>query len=77
MGGPLIVVPVPALQHWGGCTDEGVIIGDGDQPDDHDGACQVEDRSPRCPRPWRSSWVKLVVAVVATPLISAALTFTL
>ncbi|MER5866642.1 Imm21 family immunity protein [Kitasatospora sp. NPDC002040] len=42
MGGPLIVVPVSALQYWGGCTEEGMIIGDSDQPDDYDKACQVE-----------------------------------
>ncbi|MFE7525444.1 Imm21 family immunity protein [Kitasatospora sp. NPDC057542] len=42
MGGPLVVVPVSALQHWGGCTEDGVIIGDGDQPDDYDRACGIE-----------------------------------
>ncbi|GHF77646.1 hypothetical protein GCM10018790_64710 [Kitasatospora xanthocidica] len=43
MGGPLIVVPVSALHHWGGCTEDGMIIGDGDQPDDYDRACEVQD----------------------------------
>ncbi|WP_045697992.1 Imm21 family immunity protein [Streptomyces rubellomurinus] len=43
MGGPLIVVPVSALQHWGGCTEDGMIISDGDQPDDYDRACEVEE----------------------------------
>ncbi len=42
MGGPLIVVPVSALQYWGGCTEDGMIIGDGDQSDDYDRACEVE-----------------------------------
>jgi hypothetical protein len=42
MGGPLIVVPVSALQYWGGCTEGGMIIGDSDQPDDYDRACEVE-----------------------------------
>ncbi|MFI9163057.1 Imm21 family immunity protein [Kitasatospora aureofaciens] len=43
MGGPLIVVPVSALQHWGGCTEDGMVIGDSGQPDDYDRACEVED----------------------------------
>ncbi|GLW75360.1 hypothetical protein Kpho02_76570 [Kitasatospora phosalacinea] len=42
MGGPLIVVPVSALLCWGGCTEDGMIISDGDQPDDYDRACEVE-----------------------------------
>ncbi|ARF83053.1 hypothetical protein B6264_24880 [Kitasatospora aureofaciens] len=42
MGGPLIVVPVSALQYWGGCTEDGMIIGESDQPDDYDRACGVE-----------------------------------
>ncbi|MFD4904203.1 Imm21 family immunity protein [Kitasatospora purpeofusca] len=42
MGGPLIVVPVSALQYWGGCTEDGMIIGDNDQSDDYDRACGVE-----------------------------------
>ncbi|MFJ9417241.1 Imm21 family immunity protein [Streptomyces sp. NPDC101227] len=43
MGGPLIVLPVSALQDWGGCTEEGLIIGDSDDVDDYDRACAVED----------------------------------
>ncbi|MFD5610578.1 Imm21 family immunity protein [Kitasatospora sp. NPDC127060] len=43
MGGPLIVVPVSALHQWNGCTENGMIVGDGDQPDDYDRACAVED----------------------------------
>ncbi len=43
MGGPLIVVPVSALQYWSGCTEDGMIMGDSDQPDDYDRACEVED----------------------------------
>ncbi|WP_052412099.1 Imm21 family immunity protein [Streptomyces mutabilis] len=42
MGGPLIVVPVSALDHWGGCTEDGVIVGGTDVPDDYDRACDVE-----------------------------------
>ncbi|MER7581844.1 Imm21 family immunity protein [Kitasatospora sp. NPDC097691] len=43
MGGPLIAVPVSALAQWGGCTESGMIIGDGEAPDDYDRACEVED----------------------------------
>ncbi|MFI5527875.1 Imm21 family immunity protein [Kitasatospora sp. NPDC051853] len=43
MGGPLIVVPVSALEQWDGCTETGMIVGDGDQPDDYDRACAVGD----------------------------------
>lgn len=43
MGGPLVVVPVSALHRWGGCTEDGVIVGGTDQPDDYDRACEVED----------------------------------
>lgn len=42
MGGPLIAVPVSALHQWGGCTEDGMIVGDTDQPDDYDRACAVE-----------------------------------
>ncbi|MFD0328281.1 Imm21 family immunity protein [Streptacidiphilus monticola] len=42
MGGPLIVVPVSALPYWGGCTEDGMITGDGDQPDHYDRACDVD-----------------------------------
>ncbi|MEU6973771.1 Imm21 family immunity protein [Kitasatospora aureofaciens] len=43
MGGPLIVVPVSALHQWGGCTQDGVMLGDTDQEDDYDQACAVGD----------------------------------
>jgi len=43
MGGPLIVVPVSALADWRGCTESGVIAGDGTAPDDYDRACAVDD----------------------------------
>ncbi|MFF7205500.1 Imm21 family immunity protein [Streptomyces sp. NPDC008141] len=43
MGGPLIVVPVSALQDWGGCTEAGMVIGDTDESDDYDRACAVDD----------------------------------
>jgi hypothetical protein len=42
MGGPLIVVPVSVLHQWSGCTEDGIIVGDTDQPDDYDRACAVE-----------------------------------
>jgi hypothetical protein len=42
MGGPLIVIPVSALDQWGGCTEDGVIVGGTDVPDDYDRACDVE-----------------------------------
>ncbi|MFG3227359.1 Imm21 family immunity protein [Kitasatospora sp. NPDC048194] len=42
MGGPLIAVPVSALAHWHGCTESGMVIGDGDDLDDYDRACEVE-----------------------------------
>jgi hypothetical protein len=42
MGGPLIVVPVSALGRWGGCTQEGVIVGNGEITDDYDRACDLE-----------------------------------
>ncbi|MEV5950979.1 Imm21 family immunity protein [Streptomyces sp. NPDC051993] len=42
MGGPLIAVPVSALARWFGCTESGMVIGDGDVRDDYDRACEVE-----------------------------------
>ncbi|MQT02845.1 hypothetical protein FF041_22440 [Streptomyces jumonjinensis] len=42
MGGPLIVIPVSALNQWGGCTKDGVIVGGTEVPDDYDRACDVE-----------------------------------
>ncbi|MER5753679.1 Imm21 family immunity protein [Streptomyces sp. NPDC002088] len=42
MGGPLIIIPVSALDQWGGCTEDGVIVGGTDVPDDYDRACDVE-----------------------------------
>ncbi|WP_150242300.1 Imm21 family immunity protein [Nocardiopsis quinghaiensis] len=41
-GGPLLLVPSSALAAWGGCTDEGMIFGDPDTPDDYDRACAVD-----------------------------------
>ncbi|MGW1539197.1 Imm21 family immunity protein [Streptomyces sp. NPDC002309] len=43
MGGPLIVVPVSVLHQWSGCTEDGIIVGGTDQPDDYDRACAVEE----------------------------------
>ncbi|MBK6014572.1 Imm21 family immunity protein [Streptomyces sp. MBT53] len=43
MGGPLIAVPVSALADWHGCTESGVMVGDGTAPDDYDRACAVDD----------------------------------
>ncbi|REH55832.1 immunity protein 21 of polymorphic toxin system [Kutzneria buriramensis] len=45
MGGPLIVIPVSAVAAWHGCTETGVIAGDGTAPDDYDRVCEVEDRA--------------------------------
>ncbi|MEU4029111.1 immunity 21 family protein [Streptomyces anulatus] len=42
MGGPLIVVPVSALEAWRGCTETGVMVGDATAPDDYDRACAVD-----------------------------------
>ncbi|MEV6357269.1 Imm21 family immunity protein [Streptomyces hydrogenans] len=43
MGGPLIAVPVSVLYGWRGCTESGMVIGDGDVTDDYDRACEVDD----------------------------------
>lgn len=43
MGGPLAVVPVTALREWGGCTEEGIVVWDGEAPDDYDRACGVDE----------------------------------
>ncbi|WP_237551766.1 MULTISPECIES: Imm21 family immunity protein [unclassified Streptomyces] len=43
MGGPLIVVPESSVCAWGGCTEEGSILGDADGRDDYDRACEVKD----------------------------------
>lgn len=43
MGGPLIVIPVSALDAWRGCTGSGMVVGDGVDPDDYDRACAVDD----------------------------------
>lgn len=43
MGGPLVAVPVSALADWHGCTESGVMAGDGTAPDDYDRACAVDD----------------------------------
>ncbi|MFI8422903.1 Imm21 family immunity protein [Streptomyces sp. NPDC085479] len=42
MGGPLVVVPVSGVREWSGCTDDGVLVGGGEVPDDYDRACAVE-----------------------------------
>ncbi|MEV7559564.1 Imm21 family immunity protein [Streptomyces sp. NPDC089795] len=43
MGGPLIVVPESSAHAWGGCTEDGSVLGDADGRDDYDRACEVED----------------------------------
>jgi hypothetical protein len=43
MGGPLIAIPVSALAAWHGCTQDGLVAGDGTAPDDYDRACELED----------------------------------
>lgn len=42
MGGPLIVIPVSAVDGWRGCTQEGMVLSTGGTPDDYDRACAVE-----------------------------------
>ncbi|MEV8395185.1 MULTISPECIES: Imm21 family immunity protein [unclassified Streptomyces] len=42
MGGPLIVIPASAVDQWGGCTENGIIVGGTEVPDDYDRACDVE-----------------------------------
>ncbi|MEU7042458.1 Imm21 family immunity protein [Streptomyces varsoviensis] len=41
MGGPLIVIPASAVDQWGGCTEDGIIVGGTEVPDDYDRACGV------------------------------------
>ncbi|GAA3568194.1 Imm21 family immunity protein [Kribbella ginsengisoli] len=43
MGGPLIVIPVSALDHWHGGTMQGTTAGDGSVVDDYDRACGVDE----------------------------------
>ncbi|WP_239072306.1 Imm21 family immunity protein [Streptomyces bauhiniae] len=43
MGGPLIVVPQSSVNAWGGCTEDGSVLGDDGDRDDYDRACEVED----------------------------------
>jgi hypothetical protein len=43
MGGPLIAVPESSVTAWGGCTEDGSVLGDADGRDDYDRACEVED----------------------------------
>ncbi|WP_370414827.1 Imm21 family immunity protein [Streptomyces fradiae] len=42
MGGPLIAIPVSALDAWHGCTEDGMVLSDGPDPDDYDRACAVD-----------------------------------
>ncbi|SEG90569.1 Immunity protein 21 [Actinacidiphila yanglinensis] len=42
MGGPLIAIPLSALDGWGGSTELGMVISDGDIKDDYDRACEVD-----------------------------------
>ncbi|MEV7192699.1 Imm21 family immunity protein [Streptomyces sp. NPDC093510] len=42
MGGPLIVIPTSAVDQWGGCTEDGIIVGGTEVADDYDRACDVE-----------------------------------
>lgn len=43
MGGPLIAIPVSALPAWRGCQEDGIVLSDGDTPDDYDRACEVDE----------------------------------
>ncbi|MFG2948324.1 Imm21 family immunity protein [Streptomyces adustus] len=42
MGGSLIVVAQSSVNAWGGCTQDGSVLGDADGRDDYDRACEVE-----------------------------------
>ncbi|MGW6564867.1 immunity 21 family protein [Streptomyces sp. NPDC054975] len=42
MGGPLIAISVSVVDGWRGCTEWGLVIGDGDVLDDYDRACEVD-----------------------------------
>ncbi|MFI8350373.1 Imm21 family immunity protein [Streptomyces sp. NPDC085596] len=42
-GGPLIVVPQSSVNAWGGCTEDGSVLGDAEGRDDYDRACEVEN----------------------------------
>ncbi|WP_412102926.1 Imm21 family immunity protein [Plantactinospora sp. KLBMP9567] len=42
IGGPLIVVPVSALEEWAGSTGVRSAAGDAEVPDDYDRACAVD-----------------------------------
>jgi hypothetical protein len=39
MDGPLIVIPASAVDQWGGRTEDGIIVGGTEVPDDYDRAC--------------------------------------
>ncbi|MET9554556.1 Imm21 family immunity protein [Streptomyces sp. NPDC006645] len=43
MGGPLIVVPESCIGAWGGCTEDGSVLGEDGGRDDYDRACEVDD----------------------------------
>ncbi|WP_079248627.1 Imm21 family immunity protein [Streptomyces sp. MJM1172] len=40
-GGPLIVVPESSVNAWGGCAEDGFVLGDADGCDDYGRACGV------------------------------------
>ncbi|MFE2945299.1 Imm21 family immunity protein [Streptomyces sp. NPDC059255] len=42
MGGPLIVLPDSCVSTWGGCTEDGSVLGEEDGCDDYDRACAVD-----------------------------------
>jgi Immunity protein 21 len=42
LGGPLIVVPASALADWHGSTGPGLVVADGEVPDDYDRACAID-----------------------------------
>ncbi|MFD8910572.1 Imm21 family immunity protein [Streptomyces sp. NPDC059575] len=43
MSSPLIVIPVSSLYAWHGCTEDGMVLSDGPDPDDYERACAVND----------------------------------
>jgi hypothetical protein len=42
LGGPLIVIPVSALNDWHGSAHAGLSTSGGDTPDDYDRACEID-----------------------------------
>ncbi|MFJ1859846.1 Imm21 family immunity protein [Streptomyces anulatus] len=72
MGGPLIVVPVSALEAWRGCTETGVMVGDATAPDDYDRACAVDGPATSCFLPEHRAFLRWLAADSEAGLKAAA-----